>query len=134
MKVAGSNEHLHVVSATYSTRKKSSRFYPIRKMFSIQLKLSTFMTARHVIKQMLKDHEIDSFDRTEWPGSSPDLNVTENIGLILIDRVESLMVNERDFDRNLKLILVNHLQNVLVEFENENELFESLYEDRILND
>ena len=77
-------------------------------------------------QQMLKDSEIDFFDRTEWPGSSPDLNVTENIGSISMDRVESLMVNERDFDRNSKLILMNHLQNVLVELENENELFESL--------
>ena len=77
-------------------------------------------------QQLLKDSDIDFFDRTEWPGSSPDLNATENIGSILMDRVERLMINEHGADRNSQVILLEHLQNVLRELENKKELFENL--------
>jgi hypothetical protein len=65
-------------------------------------------------QQLLKTSGIDFFDRTEWPGSSPDLNVVENVGSILMDKVESLMINEHGPDRNS--------QAVLHELENEREL------------
>lgn len=84
------------------------------------------MTTLRVTQQLLKNSGIDFFDRTEWPGSSPDLNVAENVGSILMDKVESLMISERDSNRNSSVVLLNHLQNVLHELENERELFESL--------
>ena len=40
-------------------------------------------------QQMLKDSQIDFFDNTQWPGNSPDLNPTENLGAIFKDSVES---------------------------------------------
>jgi hypothetical protein len=77
-------------------------------------------------QQLLKDSGIEFFDRTEWPGSSPDLNVAENVGSILMDKVESLMISERGSNRYSSTILLEHLENVLNELENEKELFESL--------
>ena len=79
-------------------------------------------------QQLLKASGIDFFDRTEWPGSSPDLNVAENVGSILMDKVESLMINEHGSDRYSQAVLLKHLQNVLHELENERELFENLLE------
>ncbi|CAF1292515.1 unnamed protein product [Didymodactylos carnosus] len=76
-------------------------------------------------QQLLKNSGINFFDRTEWPGSSPDLNVLENVGSILMDKVESLMTSERG-PTNSSVVLLEHLQNVLHELENEKELFESL--------
>ncbi|CAF3837255.1 unnamed protein product [Rotaria sp. Silwood1] len=73
-----------------------------------------------------KNSGIDFFDQTEWPGSSPDLNVAENVGSILMDKVESLMINEPGFNRNSSVVLLEHLQYVLHELKNETELFESL--------
>ncbi|CAF0818695.1 unnamed protein product, partial [Didymodactylos carnosus] len=76
-------------------------------------------------QQLLKNSGIDFFDRTEWPGSSPDLNVAENVGSILMDKVESLMISERG-PTNSSVVFLEHLQNVLHELKNEKELFESL--------
>ncbi|CAF1127708.1 unnamed protein product, partial [Didymodactylos carnosus] len=73
----------------------------------------------------LKNSGINFFDRTEWPGSSPDLNVAENVESILMDKVESLRISERG-PTNSSVVLLEHLQNVLHELENEKELFESL--------
>lgn len=75
---------------------------------------------------LLKDSNIDFFDRTEWPGSSPDLNAAEHVGSISMDKVESLMISENGSDRNSQVVLLKHLQNVLHELENEQELFENL--------
>lgn len=77
-------------------------------------------------QQLLKDSGIEFFDRTEWPGCSPDLNVAENVGSILMDKVESLMISERGSNRYSSTVLLEHLENVLNELENEKELFESL--------
>jgi transposase len=75
---------------------------------------------------LLKDCEIDFFDRTQWPGNSPDLNVAEDFGSILMDKVESLMINESGVNQHSKVVLLRHLQHVLHELENETELFENL--------
>lgn len=75
---------------------------------------------------LLKECEIDYFDRTQWPGNSPDLNVTEDVGSILMDKVESLMINESGVNRYSKTVLLQHLEHVLHELENETELFENL--------
>lgn len=75
---------------------------------------------------LLKDSEIDFFDRTQWPGNSPDLNVAEDIGSILMDKVESLMIAENGANRTSKVVLLQHLENVLHELQNETELFENL--------
>ena len=32
------------------------------------------------------------FDNSQWPGNSPDLNPTENLGAIIKDRVEQRMM------------------------------------------
>jgi hypothetical protein len=75
---------------------------------------------------LLKDSGVDFFDRTQWPENSPDLNVAEDVGSILMGKVESLMIEEYGASRNSKMILLQHLENVLHELENETELFENL--------
>ncbi|CAF1553441.1 unnamed protein product, partial [Didymodactylos carnosus] len=77
-------------------------------------------------QRLLKDLNIDFFDRTEWPGSSLDLNAAEHVGSILMDKVESLMISENGSDRNSQVVLLKHLQNVLHELENEQELVKNL--------
>ena len=77
-------------------------------------------------QQLLKNSEIKFFDRTEWPGISPNMNVAENVRSILMDKVKSLIINERGSNRNSSVVLREHLQNVLNELENQKELFESL--------
>ena len=77
-------------------------------------------------QQLLKNSEIKFFDRTKWPGSSPNVNVAENVGSILMDKVESLIINEHGSNRNSSVVLLEHLQNVLNELKNQKELFESL--------
>ena len=44
-------------------------------------------------QELLRNSGIDFFSSSEFPGSSPDLNVCENVGSILKDRVEERTVN-----------------------------------------
>ena len=43
------------------------------------------------IQQLLKENNIEFFDNSEWPGSSPDLNPCENLGSILMQEVEEMI-------------------------------------------
>ena len=40
---------------------------------------------------LLKESNIDFFANTQWPGNSPDLNPTENLGAIIKDRPEAIL-------------------------------------------
>lgn len=77
-------------------------------------------------QKLMKDSGIDFFDRTEWPGNSPDLNAAEHLGAIMKDRVESKMIQEQGPNRYLKETLQQHLVDILSEMEFDTELFESL--------
>ena len=44
---------------------------------------------------LLKNSGIDFFGNSEWPGHSPDLNPTENLGAIIKERVERLMMERQ---------------------------------------
>ena len=77
-------------------------------------------------QNLVKSSGVDFFDRTEWPGNSPDLNPAEHVGAILKDRVEAKMIQEVDADRYSKGKLMRHLQDVLEELEFDTNLFESL--------
>lgn len=85
-------------------------------------------------QHLLRNCSFDFFDRTEWPGNSPDLNVTENVGSILKDRVESLIINERGSGRYSQQVLFRNLETVLHELEDDTDLFQTLlrtYPDRL---
>jgi len=45
-------------------------------------------------QELLRQSNIDFFNNSEWPGSSPDLNPAEDLGATIKDRVEDRMLNE----------------------------------------
>ena len=45
-------------------------------------------------QELLRESGIDFFNNSEWPGLSPDLNLAEDLGAIIKDRVEDRMLNE----------------------------------------
>ena len=85
-------------------------------------------------QQLLRQNDIDFFDNTQWPGSSPDLNVAENLGAIMKDRVEDALQVFSEVERSKPEILMNSLNDVLQEMSDDTELFEKLlrsYPDRL---
>lgn len=62
----------------------------------------------------------------QWPGSSPDLNVAENVGAILKDKTEEELAKRSPTDRLGTSALLEVIQNVLHEMENDSELFQRL--------
>ena len=65
---------------------------------------------------------VDFFGNSEWPANSPDINPTENLGAILKDRVEGKMFLERSEDRLNVEIWKRHIDSVLDELKNDQEL------------
>jgi len=61
-----------------------------------------------------------------WPGNSPDLNPTKNVGEIVNDRVEHLMHLEEGRGRYSKDTLRKNLDIVLSELEFDQNLFQGL--------
>ena len=52
-----------------------------------------------IATQLLRVNSVDFFDNSLWPGSSPDLNVAENIGAIMKNRSRRVcwpLKNKRD--------------------------------------
>lgn len=77
-------------------------------------------------QQLLKQHGIDFWGNDVWPGNSPDLNAAENIGAIVKDRVEGLMLQEQGPGRYSTEVLRKNLEIVLESLENDTDLFENL--------
>lgn len=66
-------------------------------------------------QELLKTNDIDFFNNTQWPGNSPDLNPTENLGSIIKERVETSMIlrkseNLNDMKKIFKKV-VNDINN-----------------------
>ena len=70
---------------------------------------------------LLRANQVDFFDNSEWPGSSPDLNACENLGAILKDRVEHRITNNHE---DLETALTRSLGDL----EFDTDLFTSLLE------
>jgi transposase len=58
----------------------------------------------HSTQEFLEDEcKYDFWDKTEWPGNSPDLNPLENVWAYLDSKVKARMPgNKEDFKRKLK--------------------------------
>lgn len=85
-------------------------------------------------QDLLRRSPIDFLSKSEYPGNSPDLNPTEDLGAILKNRVEDLMLKERGVNRYSRQTLMQNLQIVLQDLESDSELFENLllsYTDRL---
>ena len=77
-------------------------------------------------QQLLRVNSVDFFDNSLWPGSSPDLNVAENIGVIMKNRVEEGLLSFEEQERCKSAILRQTLDTVLDELSDDTELFEKL--------
>ena len=77
-------------------------------------------------QQILQINGIDFFDNSQWPGSSPDLNVAENLGAIMKDRTEEALEAFPISDRSKPAVLKQTLNTVLKEMSKDTELFEKL--------
>ena len=70
---------------------------------------------------LLRANQVDFFNNSEWPGSSPDLNACENLGSILKNRVEHRITNNHED-------LDTALTRSLGDLEFDTDLFTSLLE------
>ena len=77
-------------------------------------------------QQILLTNGIDFFDNSQWPGSSPDLNVAENLGAIMKDKTEEALEAFPVSDRSNPAVLKQTLNAVLEEMSKDTELFEKL--------
>ena len=77
-------------------------------------------------QQILITNDIDFFDNSQWPGSSPDLNAAENVGAILKDRTEEELLKYEPGERGKASTLAQALDDVLKEMENDTDLFQHL--------
>ena len=84
------------------------------------------MVFRRVLRRGLRWVTANVCGRSIWPGSSPDLNVAENIGAIMKDRVEAGLLDFEEQERCKPDILRQTLEAVLQEISDDTELFGKL--------
>ena len=77
-------------------------------------------------QQLLRSNSIDFFDNSQWPGYSPDLNVCENLGAILKDRVEESLSNDPAKSRSSKDGLLEIIEEELHDMSDDTELLQTL--------
>lgn len=75
---------------------------------------------------LLEENRIKFWGNNMWPGNSPDINPTENLGEIVKHRVERLMHLEKGQGRYSRETLQKNLDIVLTELEFDEELFQDL--------
>ena len=78
------------------------------------------------IQQILRVNGLDFFDNSQWPGSSLDLNIAENLGAIMKDRTEEALEAFAVTEKSKPPILMQTLNTVLEEMSKDTELFEKL--------
>ena len=69
---------------------------------------------------------IDFFAKTHYPGNSPDLNVCEDLGAMLKQRVQQKISEYNGENTYSKEVLREMITSVLAEMEHSTDLFEKL--------
>ena len=77
-------------------------------------------------QELMRSSGIDFFSFSEYPGNSPDLNTTENMGSIVKDRVDALLDREPEDRRYTKDTLKKCIKKTIRELNQTTELFEAL--------
>ncbi|CAF3703691.1 unnamed protein product [Rotaria sp. Silwood1] len=77
-------------------------------------------------QHLLEDEGVNFWGNSIWPGNSPDMNPAENIGAIIKDKVEELMISEDRRDRYDYDVLKANLENTLSDLEDDTDLFINL--------
>ena len=75
--------------------------------------------------QMFKDLSIDFLGNDEWPGSSPDLNPTENLGPIIMTKFDEALRSSNAAQYSQKN-LMKVARKALRKLSTDTELFKSL--------
>lgn len=76
-----------------------------------------------IATQLLRVNFVDFFDKSLWPGSSPDIILAENIGAIMKDRIEVSLMPFEEQERSKPTILRKTLNTVLEDLSDDTELF-----------
>ena len=74
----------------------------------------------------MRQSSVNFFASNEYPGNSPDLNVTENMGAIVKDRMDIELEKEDGEGRYSKETLLKCIKNLLRGLQNATPLFEAL--------
>ena len=61
-----------------------------------------------------------------WPGNSPDLNPAENVGAIMKERVEEILLEASEEELQSREFLVKTINEVLQEMKDDKPLFRTL--------
>lgn len=69
---------------------------------------------KSVLATRLKENRVDFFRNSEWPGTSPDLNASDNFETILKDRVEKYVQNTTD---EFITALIKFFKEIYMEFD-----------------
>ena len=77
-------------------------------------------------QRLLEGEDVNFWENSIWPDKSPDMNPAENVGAIIKDKVEELMVNEDRRDRYNYDALKTNLENTLHDLEDDTDLFSDL--------
>ena len=80
----------------------------------------------NVTQHLLEDENAKFWGNSIWPGNSPDMNPTENIGAIIKDKVEELMANEDRRNRYNYDVLKTNLESTLEDLEADTDLLVDL--------
>jgi hypothetical protein len=77
-------------------------------------------------QHLVEDEGVNFWGNSIWPGNSHDMNPAENIGAIIKDKVEELVISEDRRDRYDYDALKTNLENTLSDLEDNTDLFINL--------
>ena len=84
------------------------------------------MARAQASQDMLDERGIDFLGNEEWPGNSPDLNPTENLGATIMDRFDIALRGSQAANNYSTAHCRKILEKVLQDLATDTGLFESL--------